>query len=81
MDSLRLRVPQECKLTSGNRDFDRFNGYPLIDEKEELLTQISDITSWIGRQKVLIEQDEITIEMLEEKEVGLFHLPKEVSDD
>jgi hypothetical protein len=51
-----------------NRDFDRFNGYPLIDEKEELLTQISDITSWIRIQKVLIAQDEIRIEMLEESD-------------
>tara|TARA_B110000263_G_scaffold200108_1_gene179298 strand:- start:747 stop:1040 length:294 start_codon:yes stop_codon:yes gene_type:complete len=45
-----------------NRDFDRFNGVPLEDEKEELLTQISDTTSWIRKQKELIEIQKTVVE-------------------
>ena len=50
--------PREKK----NGDVDRFNGVALEDEKEELLTQISDTTFWIRKQKELISIQQLVVE-------------------
>ena len=58
-DDYRMSEREKRKV---NPDFDRFHGMPLEDEREYLLTEISDSTSWIRKQRELIAFQEAVVE-------------------
>jgi|APSaa5957512493_1039668.scaffolds.fasta_scaffold86042_2 hypothetical protein len=45
-------------------------GVPLLDEKQDLLKEISSLTSWIEYQKERVETAELCVEIFDKEEVA-----------